>query len=60
MGWKGDQKGTMPVLVAVNPQGKHVVIAGNFADSEAPFSLKLGDRYINTTLAPHSFNTFLE
>ncbi len=60
VGWKGDQKGTMPVLVAVNPQGKHVVIAGNFADSEAPFSLKLGDRYINTTLAPHSFNTFLE
>ena len=60
VGWKGDQKGTMPVLVAVNPQGKHVVIAGNFADSEAPFSLKLGDRYINATLAPHSFNTFLE
>ena len=36
-----------------------VVVAGNFEDSERPLSVKVGNRYLNQTLQPHSFNTFV-
>lgn len=48
----------MPVLVVRTPQAAYVVVAGNFNDEPKALTLKLGARYLNVTLQPHSFNTF--
>lgn len=50
----------VPAIVFVTPQGKRVVIAGNFGDVEKMFTVQIGNRYLNVTLKPHSFNTFAE
>lgn len=42
------------------PDGKRVVVCGNTDDKEANVSIPVGKRYLNTTLQPHSFNTFVE
>ncbi|MDO7848475.1 hypothetical protein Q5H92_19065 [Hymenobacter sp. M29] len=48
----------LPVLVAAPPQGKLLVMAGNFNDGSKSVAVKLGGRYLNATLPAHSFNTF--
>lgn len=50
----------VPAIVFVTPQGKKVVITGNFGDVEKVFTVQIGNRYLNVTLKPHSFNTFAE
>ena len=52
--------GGVPVIVFVTPKNKRIVIAGNFSDDEKTLTVQLGKRYLNTTLKPHSFNTFAE
>lgn len=47
-----------PVLVVRIPQAAYVVVAGNFNNEPKALTLKLGARYLNVTLQPHSFNTF--
>lgn len=42
------------------PDGKRVVVCGNTNDEAAPISIQIGKRFLNATLAPHSFNTFVE
>lgn len=42
----------------LTPEGKHVVVAGNFTDTPQPFTAALAGKYLNVTLLPHSFNTF--
>lgn len=54
----GDDK--TPVLVGLNPEGKHVVVAGNFSDSNKKVSVKINNKYLNISLTPHSFNSFVE
>lgn len=49
----------MPVLVALTPQKKYVVMAGNFNEEARQLTLKLGNRYLNAELPPHSYNTFV-
>lgn len=51
-------KENTPVLVVKSPQDKLVVIAGNLNDAARKITLKLGKRYLNAELKPHSFNTF--
>ncbi len=48
----------MPVMVFATPQGKTVVVAGNFSDENRELSVKIGERYLCATLKPHSLNTF--
>lgn len=48
----------LPVLVAQTPQGKYMVVAGNFGEEAKELTVKLEKRYLNVTLQPHSFNTF--
>lgn len=48
-----------PALVYVTPAGKYVVVAGNFDDSERELTFRLGNSYLNVSLQPHSFNTFV-
>lgn len=46
-------------IVFVTPDNRTVVVAGNFEDSERSLSVKVGNRYLNQSLQPHSFNTFV-
>lgn len=46
-------------IAFLRPDGRTVVVAGNTADEERPVTLRLGRRYLNVRLKPHSFNTFL-
>lgn len=55
-----DKSNGLPVIVFVRPNGKRVVIAGNLTDNGIVQSIKIGKRYLNMTLSPHSFNTFSE
>ncbi|MDH6343387.1 glucosylceramidase [Parabacteroides sp. PFB2-12] len=47
-----------PVVVYRTPADKYVVVAGNFSEATKEMTIRLGKRYLNMQLAPHSFNTF--
>lgn len=54
-----EQTQGMPVIVFQRPDQKYVVIAGNLTDKQRTASVKLGKRYLNMTLQPHSFNSYI-
>lgn len=54
----GDEK--TPTLIALTPDNKYVVVAGNFSDKPRSVSVKLNKKYLNVTLNPHSMNTFIQ
>ena len=47
-----------PIMVFMTPANKYVVVAGNFEDKPENMVVKIGNKYLEATLAPHSFNTF--
>lgn len=49
-----------PVLVALNPDGKYTVVAGNLGDQHRNVSVAVGDRYLNLSLPPHSFHSYIQ
>lgn len=49
-----------PVLVAMTPKGKYVVVAGNMSDEQKKVSVDLGGKYVNLSLEPHSFHSFVQ
>lgn len=55
-----DETQGMPLIAFVRPDGKRIIITANFTDNLRTASLKLGRRYLNLTLQPHSFNTYME
>ncbi len=60
VGHKASGEDKTPVLVALTPEGRHVVVAGNLSDTEKEISVKAGERYLNVNLAPHTFHSFVE
>ena len=56
--YKGAGDDQKPILAVKNPEGKYIVIAGNFKDEAQQMTLQIGKRYLNATLAAHSMNTF--
>ena len=46
------------ILVAQSTEGKYTIVAGNFNDEDKDITVKIGERYLNATLQPHSLNTF--
>ena len=61
------QKDGVQAIVFQRPDGKRVIICGNKNDGEKTLSLPVNgqwsmvnSKYLNVTLAPHSFNTFVE
>ena len=50
----------VPVIVFRRPDGKLVVITGNLTEEVRTLSVKLGKKYLNATLPPHSLHTFAE
>lgn len=53
---KGEDR--RPIIVFLTPEGKYLVVAGNFNDEQQQLSVRLGDKYLEVTLQPHSLNTF--
>ncbi|MCF0197888.1 MAG: beta-glycosidase, partial [Bacteroidaceae bacterium] len=49
-----------PVLVALTPAGKTVVVAGNLTDTPRTVSVQLGQRVLTCALPPHSLNSFVQ
>ena len=57
--YKAQGEDRMPVLACKTPEGKYVVVAGNFKDETAPLTVKIGEKSLSANLAPHSYNTFV-
>lgn len=49
----------LPVMVFLTPDGKYLVVAGNFNDEPRQLTVRLGGKYLDVTLQAHSFNTFV-
>lgn len=49
-----------PVLVGINPNGKYIVVAGNLSDETKCVSVDIDGKYLNVSLSPHSFNSFVQ
>lgn len=47
------------VVVFRTPENQHVVVAGNFNNSDKDVSVKIGKKYLSASLKAHSFNTFI-
>ncbi|MBR2962798.1 MAG: glycoside hydrolase family 30 protein [Lentisphaeria bacterium] len=60
LGAYGGRTEETPAMIFKTPAGKYVVVAGNRANTERRLTLKLGEKHLETTLAPHSFQTFVE
>ncbi len=57
--YKPEGNDKMPVLVVKNPEGKYVVVAGNFKEEACGLTIRLAEKVLNVELAAHSFNTFV-
>lgn len=60
LSYKPSSEDRTPVLTALTPAEKHLIIIGNFNDVTKTKTIKIGKRYLNVELQPHSFNTFVE
>lgn len=56
--YKPSDKAKTPVLVARDVNGKMVVLAGNFNEDERTLTVKIGRKYLNMQLQPHSFASY--
>jgi len=54
-----EQTGGMPVIVFLRPDKRYVVIVGNQTDEQRTATVALGKKYLNMTLPPHSFHTYM-
>lgn len=59
VGYAADGDAHTPALVAKKKDGGFVVVAANFNGEKRRITVKIGKKYLNTTLAAHSFNTFV-
>ena len=48
----------LPIIIVKNTEDKYIIISGNFNEESKEISIKLGGKYLNVTLKPHSLNTF--
>ncbi|MDE6532739.1 MAG: beta-glycosidase [Muribaculaceae bacterium] len=56
-GYKEGKSDGLPVLTAIDSNGRQLVFAGNFTDAPQRISVKIGNRYLNLKLKPHSFTS---
>lgn len=59
IGYSGRDYAATPVVVFKHADG-YIITAGNFTDIKQTVHVKLGAKYLNMQLPPHSFNTFVE
>ncbi len=56
--YAGRDLSSTPVVIFRNGQ-QLIVTSGNFTDTAAVLSVKVNNKYLNITAAPHSFNTYV-
>ena len=54
-----EQTDGLPVIVFQRPDNRYVVIAGNQSHEQRTVTVRLGNKYLNMNLQPHSFNTYI-
>ena len=54
-----EQTGGVPLIVFQRTNGKYVVIAGNQTDEQKSVTVRIGKKYLNMSLHPRSFNTYV-
>ena len=54
-----EQTKGLPIIVFQRPDKKYVVIAGNQTNEQRIATVKLGKKFLNMTLRPHSFNSYI-
>jgi glucosylceramidase len=59
IGYSGREHSKTPVVAFRTDKGI-VVTAGNFTDLQQQVSVKIGGKYLNVNIQPHSFNTYVE
>lgn len=58
VGYAGRNYSDTPVVAYKTAKG-YAVTAGNFTDATTTLTVKIGKKYLNLRLQPHSFNTFI-
>ena len=58
IGYSGRDNGGTPVVVFKKDK-QYIVTAGNSTNETKQVTVKIGNKYLNITLAAHSFNTFV-
>ncbi len=56
--YAGRDHSQTPVVVFRKGQ-RYIVTAGNFTDTDSQLTVKLKNKYLNISMTPHSFNTFV-
>ena len=59
IGYSGRQHSDTPIIVCKKGEKQYIITAGNFSNEAKNVSVKIADKYLNLTLKPHSFNTFV-
>ncbi|MDE6479466.1 MAG: beta-glycosidase [Muribaculaceae bacterium] len=59
LGYECNDNKRTSILVARNPDGKYVAVAGNFTDDAQPMTIEINGKYLNINLPAHSFNTYI-
>lgn len=54
-----EQNQGVPLIVFQRPDSRYVVIAGNQTDGVRTATVRLGKKYLNMRLQPHSFNSYI-
>ena len=57
--YKAKGEDDLSVISFLTPEGKYLIVAGNYGDTLQQVTVQLGDRFLNVTLQAHSFNTFV-
>lgn len=59
VGYSPKNKDGVLAVAYLTPEKKYVVVAGNFGGKPGCATFRLGKKFLNVTLAPHSLNTFV-
>lgn len=57
--YSGRDYSQTPVVVFRGMDGKYIVTAGNFGDTDAQLSVRVGKKYLDIKAKAHSFNTYV-
>ena len=57
--YKEKGEDNLSVIAFLTPEGKYLIVAGNYGDVAQQMTVQLGEKNLNVTLQAHSFNTFI-
>ncbi|MDE6324850.1 MAG: hypothetical protein K2M02_01625, partial [Duncaniella sp.] len=60
VGYSGRDNSDLPALIVRDKDGRYAAAVANRTDEPRDVTLKMGRKYVNVTLKPHSFNSFVQ